>query len=121
MFDGVPASVGYIRAGKVRALGVTTAVRLEVLPDLPTVGEFVPGYGASAVNGIGAPKNTPAEIIEKLNAEINAALADATLKARLADMGAPVLAGSAADFGKLIARKSPEVGRSGSAGRNQVV
>ena len=103
MFDGVPASIEYIRAGKVRALAVTTAVRLEMLPDLPTIGEFVPGYEASAVNGIGAPKNTPAEIIEKLNAEINAALADAKLKARFADMGAPVLAGSAADFGKLIA------------------
>ena len=106
MFDGVPASIGYIRAGKVRALGVTTAARLEMLPDLPTIGEFVPGYDASAVNGIGAPKNTPAEIIEKLNGEINAALADAKLKARLADMGAPVLVGSAADFGKLIAEET---------------
>jgi tripartite-type tricarboxylate transporter receptor subunit TctC len=106
MFDGVPASIGYIRAGKVRALAVTTAVRLEVLADVPTMGEFVPGYEASAVNGIGAPKNTPAEIIEKLNAEINAALADAKLKARLADMGAPVLVGSAADFGKLIAEET---------------
>ncbi len=106
MFDGVPGSIEYIRAGKVRALAVTTAVRLEVLPDLPTIGEFVPGYEASAVNGIGAPKNTPAEIIEKLNAEINAALADAKLKARFADMGAPVLVGSAADFGKLIAEET---------------
>lgn len=106
MFDRVPASIGYIRAGKVRALAVTTAARLEVLPDLPTISEFVPGYEASAVNGIGAPKNTPAEIIEKLNGEINAALADAKLKARLADMGAPVLVGSAADFGKLIAEET---------------
>jgi tripartite-type tricarboxylate transporter receptor subunit TctC len=106
MFDGVPASIGYIRAGKVRALAVTTTARLEVLPDLPTISEFVPGYEASAVNGIGAPKNTPAEIIEKLNGEINAALADAKLKARLADMGAPVLVGSAADFGKLIAEET---------------
>jgi tripartite-type tricarboxylate transporter receptor subunit TctC len=106
MFDGVPASIGYIRAGKLRALAVTTAARLEVVPDLPTIGEFVAGYEASAVNGIGAPKNTPAEIIEKLNAEINAALADAKLKARLADMGAPVLAGSAADFGKLMAEET---------------
>jgi tripartite-type tricarboxylate transporter receptor subunit TctC len=106
MFDGVPASIGYIRAGKVRALGVTTAARLEVLRDLPTIGEFVPGYEASAVNGIGAPRNTPAAIIEKLNAEINAALADATLKARLAEMGAPPLPGSAADFGKLIAEET---------------
>jgi tripartite-type tricarboxylate transporter receptor subunit TctC len=106
MFDGVPASIGYIRAGKVRALAVTTAVRLEVLADVPTMGEFVPAYEASAVNGIGAPKNTPAEIVEKLNAEINAALADAKLKARLADMGAPALVGSAADFGKLIAEET---------------
>ena len=106
MFDGLPASIGYIRAGTVRALAVTTGARLEVLPDLPTIGEFVPGYEASAVNGIGAPKNTPAEIIEKLNGEINAALADAKLKARLADMGAPVLVGSPADFGKLIAEET---------------
>jgi tripartite-type tricarboxylate transporter receptor subunit TctC len=106
MFDGVPASIGYIRAGKVRALAVTTAARLEMLPDLPTIGEFVPGYDASAVNGIGAPKNTPAEIIEKLNAEINAALADVKLKARLADMGAQALVGSAADFGKLIVEET---------------
>lgn len=106
MFDAVPASIGYIKAGKVRALAVTTAVRLEVLADVPTIGEFVPGYEASAVNGIGAPKNTPAEIIEKLNAEINAALADAKLKTRLADMGAQVLAGSAAGFGKRIAEET---------------
>jgi tripartite-type tricarboxylate transporter receptor subunit TctC len=106
MFDAVPASIGYIRAGKVRALAVTTAARLETLPDLPTMGEFVPGYDASAVNGIGAPRNTPAEIIEKLNAEINAALADAKLKARLADMGAQVLVGSAADFSKLIVEET---------------
>jgi tripartite-type tricarboxylate transporter receptor subunit TctC len=106
MFDGIPSSIEYIRAGKVRALAVTTPARLEVLPDLPTIGEFVPDYEASAVNGIGAPKNTPTEIIEKLNAEINAALADAKLKARLADMGAPVLVSSAADFGKLIAEET---------------
>jgi tripartite-type tricarboxylate transporter receptor subunit TctC len=106
MFDGVPGSIEYIRAGKVRALAVTTAVRLEMLPDLPTIGEFVPGYEASSVNGIGAPKNTPTEIIEKLNAEINTALADAKLKARFAAMGAPVLVGSAADFGKLIAEET---------------
>ena len=111
MFDGVPASIGYIRAGKVRALAVTTAARLEVLPDLPTISEFVLGYEASAVNGIGAPKNTPAEIIEKLNGEINAALADAKLKARLADMGAPVLVGAAADFGKLIAEETDKWGK----------
>jgi len=86
MFDGVPGSIEYIRAGKVRALGVTTAMRLEIFPDVPTIGQFVPGYEASPVNGIGAPKNTPVEIIEKLNAEINAALVDTKMKARLADM-----------------------------------
>jgi tripartite-type tricarboxylate transporter receptor subunit TctC len=106
MFDGVPGSIEYIRAGKVRALAVTTAMRLEILPDLPTLGEFMPGYEANPVNGIGAPKNTPVEIIEKLNAEINAALVDPKMKARLADMGALPLPGSVADFGKLLAAET---------------
>ena len=82
---------------------MTTATRSEALPDIPTVGDFVPGYEASAWLGIGAPKNTPAEIVDKLNKEINAALADPKIKARLADLGGTVLAGSPADFGKLIA------------------
>ena len=99
----VPASIEYIRAGKLRALAVTTATRSEALPDIPTVGEFVPGYEASAWFGVGAPKNTPAEIVDKLNKEINAGLADPKIKARLADLGGTVLAGSPADFGKLIA------------------
>ena len=103
MFAAMPASIEYIRAGKLRALAVTTATRSEALPDIPTVGEFVPGYEASAWFGIGAPKNTPAEIIDKLNKEINAGLADPKIKARLADLGGTVLAGSPADFGKLIA------------------
>ena len=103
MFAATAASIEYIRAGKLRALAVTTATRSEALPDIPTVGEFVPGYEASGWFGIGAPKNTPAEIIDKLNKEINAALADPKMKARLADMGGTVLAGSPADFGKLIA------------------
>ena len=85
---------------------MTTATRSEVLPDIPTMGEFVPGYEASALDGIGAPKNTPAEIIDKLNKEINAALADPKMKARLADLGGTVLAGSPADFGKLIAEET---------------
>ena len=106
MFDGVPASIEYIRTGKVHPLAVTTAMRLEILPDLPTVGEFVPGYEASAVNGIGAPKNTPAEIIETLNAEINAGLGDANIKARFASMGAAMLAGSSTDFGKMLAAET---------------
>ena len=82
---------------------MTTATRSAALPDMPTVGDFVPGFEASAWFGIGAPKNTPAEIIEKLNKEINAGLADPKIKARLADLGGTVLAGSPADFGKLIA------------------
>ena len=103
MFATMPASIEYIRAGKLRALAVTTATRSEALPDIPTVGEFVPGYEASAWYGVGAPKNTPAEIVDKLNKEINAGLADPKIKARLADLGGTVLAGSPADFGKLIA------------------
>jgi tripartite-type tricarboxylate transporter receptor subunit TctC len=103
MFDLVPASIGYIRAGKLRPLAVTTATRSEVLPDLPTIGDFVPGYEASTWNGVVAPKGTPAEVIDKLNAGINAGLADATIKAQFADLGATPLALSPADFGKLIA------------------
>jgi tripartite-type tricarboxylate transporter receptor subunit TctC len=111
MFDGVPASIEYIKAAKVRALAVTTATRLEILPDVPAVGEFVPGYEASAVNGIGAPKNTPAEIIGTLNAEINAALVDVKMKSRFAAMGALVLPGSAADFGKMIVAETEKWAR----------
>src|SRR5207237_10656548 len=91
------------RAGKVRALAVTTATRSDALPDIPTVGEFVTGYEASPWWGVGVPRNTSAEIIDKLNREINAALADSKIKARLADLGGTVLPGSPADFGKLIA------------------
>ena len=87
MFATMASSIEYIRAGKLRALAVTTATRSEALPDIPTVGEFVPGYEASAGVGVGAPKNTPAEIVDKLNREINAALADPKMKARLADLG----------------------------------
>ena len=103
LFDPVSSSIEYIRAGKLRALAVTTASRSEAFPDTPTVAEFVPGYEASAFFGVGAPKNTPADIIEKLNKEINAGLADPKLKARLADLGGTVIAGSPADFRKLIA------------------
>jgi tripartite-type tricarboxylate transporter receptor subunit TctC len=103
MFDPLASSIGYIRAGKLRALAVTTATRSEALPDLPTVGEFVPGYEVSAVLGIGAPKRTHAEIIDKLNKEINAGLADPAMKARFADSVITALAGSSADFGKFIA------------------
>jgi tripartite-type tricarboxylate transporter receptor subunit TctC len=103
MFDLLPASIGYIRAGKLRALAVTTAQKSAVLPDLPTIAEFVPGYEASTWNGVVAPKGTPAGVIEKLNGAINAALADATIKARLADLGATTMPGSSADFGTFLA------------------
>ena len=102
-FGPMPSSIEHIRAGKLRALAVTTAARSETMPDLPTVGEFVPGYEASTWFGIGAPRNTPAEIVDRLNKEINAGLADPKIKARLADLGGTVLPGSPADFGKLIA------------------
>jgi tripartite-type tricarboxylate transporter receptor subunit TctC len=102
-FDVTTSSMEYIKAGKVRALAVTTATHFDALPDLPPISEFVPGYEASNVRGIGAPRNTPVEIIDKLNAEINAALLDPKLKMRLADLGATALVGSPADFRRLIA------------------
>ena len=103
MFDTMPAAIGYVRAGQLRALAVTTAMRSEALPDIPTVGEYVPGYEASSLYGVAAPSSTPAEIVDRLNREINAALADPAMKTRLADLGGIVIAGSPADFGKLIA------------------
>ncbi len=103
MFDNMPSSIEHIRAGKLRALAVTTAVRSPALPDVPTVAETVPGYEASAWFGMGAPKGTPPEVINKLNSEINAALADPNIQARLADLGGTVMAGTPADFGKVIA------------------
>ena len=111
MFSPIPPSIDYIRAGKLRALAVTTATRSEVLPDIPTVGDFVPGYEASRWVGIGAPKNTPAEIIDKLNKEINAALADPKMKARLADLGGTVLAGLARRLRQAHRRRNREVGQ----------
>ena len=106
MFLGPVGSIEYIRAGKLRALAVTTATRSDALPDIPTVGEFVPGYESSSWFGVGAPKNTPAEIVERLNKEINAALADPKMKARFADIGATVFASSPADFGRLVAEET---------------
>ena len=102
MFATAPSSIEFVRAGKLRALAVTTAARLEALPGIATVGEFVPGYEASGFYGLGAPKNTPLEIIDKLNKEINAGLADPKMKARLADLGGTLMAQSPAEFGKLI-------------------
>ncbi len=103
MFATMSSSIEYVRGGKLRALAVTTRTRSPVLPDIPTVAEFAPGYESSFWTGVGAPKNTPAEIVDKLNKEINAALADPKMKARLAELGATVLPGSPADFGKLLA------------------
>jgi tripartite-type tricarboxylate transporter receptor subunit TctC len=103
LFATTPGTTDFIRTGKLRALAVTTAWRAGVLPDLPTVGDFVPGYEASQWYGIGAPKNTPAEIVNKLNKEINAALTDPRMKSRFADIGGEPLPGSPAEFGKLIA------------------
>jgi tripartite-type tricarboxylate transporter receptor subunit TctC len=111
MFDTMPAAIGYVRAGKLRALAVTTATRSEVLPDIPTVGEYVPGYEASSLYGVAAPRNTPAEIVDKLNREINAALNDPAMKTRLADLGGIVLAGSPADFARLIAAETEKWGK----------
>jgi len=101
-FDVITSSIGYIKSGKLRALAVTGAQRSELLPDIPTIGEFVPGYEASNIRGVGAPKNTSAEIIRKLNMDINAALADPKMRARLADVGGAPLPMTPADFGKLI-------------------
>jgi tripartite-type tricarboxylate transporter receptor subunit TctC len=102
-FAPIAASIEYVRDGRLRALAVTTAARTDALPDVPTIAEFVPGYDSSGFYGIGAPKNTPADIVDKLNKAINAGLADATLKARLAALGSVPFPGSPADFGKLVA------------------
>jgi tripartite-type tricarboxylate transporter receptor subunit TctC len=111
MFIGTVGVVEHIQSGKLRAIAVTTAARADVLPNLPTVGDFVPGYESSAWFGIGAPRNTPTEIVDKLNREINAALADPKMKARLADVGGQVLSGSPADFGRLIAVETEKWGK----------
>jgi len=110
-FEPLSASIEYIRAGKLRALAVSTLARSQALPDVPTVNEFMPGYESSGWYGVAAPKNTPAEIVDKLNKEINAALADPKLKARLVDLGGTTLAGSPADFGKLIADETEKWGK----------
>jgi tripartite-type tricarboxylate transporter receptor subunit TctC len=111
MFDNVSSSIEHIRAGKLRPLAVTTTTRSEALPDIPTIGDFLPGYEASVVNGVGAPRDTPPEIIERLNTEINAGLADAKIRARLAELAATVLAGSSASYGKLIADDTEKWGK----------
>jgi tripartite-type tricarboxylate transporter receptor subunit TctC len=111
IFGTMPASIAYVKAGKLRALAVTTATRAALLPDIPTLNEFLPGYEASQWYGIVAPKNTPPEIVERLNQEINAGLADPTMKGRLADLGGAIMSGSPADFGTLLADETEKWGR----------
>jgi len=111
LFANPAQSIPYTGAGRLRALAITTATRSEALPDIPTVTEFVPGYEASSIFGFGAPKDTPAEIIDKLNKEINAVLGDPEIKARVADLDGTVLVGSPADFGKLIAEQTEKWGK----------
>jgi tripartite-type tricarboxylate transporter receptor subunit TctC len=103
MFGSMPGTIEYIKAGQLRALAVATATRSDVLPDIPTIGDFVPGYEVTTFYGVGVPKNTPVEIVDRLNKEINAALADPKMKARIADLGGTVIPGSPAQFAKLIA------------------
>jgi tripartite-type tricarboxylate transporter receptor subunit TctC len=111
MCDNISTSIGHIRAGKLRALAVTTATRSEMLPELPTVGDFLPGFEQSAFFGIGAPRTTPPDIIERLNQEINAGLADPKIKAQLTEVAGQSLRGSPADFGKLIAEETAKWGK----------
>jgi tripartite-type tricarboxylate transporter receptor subunit TctC len=111
MFNTTQASIPHIKAGKVRALAVTTAGRSQLLPDLPTVGDFVPGYESSGSFGFGAPRGTPAEIVEKLNREINAVLADPKARARIAELGGEPLSGSPAEYGRLLAEESEKWGK----------
>ena len=110
-FDAIASSIGHVRAGRLRALGVSTEARIDVLPDLPTVGEFVPGYEATGTQGIGAPHHTPVEIIDKLNREINAGLADPRIKAGIADLGNAPLALSRDEYGKLLAEETEKWGK----------
>lgn len=105
-FDAVASSIGHIRAGRLRALGVGDAKRIDALPDVPAVAEFVPGFEASGTQGLGAPRNTPVEIIDKLNREINASLADPRIRARIVDLGNAPLALSPAEYGKLLAEET---------------
>jgi tripartite-type tricarboxylate transporter receptor subunit TctC len=107
----MPASIQYIRAGKLRALAVTTATRSEALPDIPAVGDFLPGYEATSWYGVGVPKKTPTEIVEKLNKEINAALADPKLKARFADLGAEPMSMTPAEFAKFVVDETEKWGK----------
>jgi tripartite-type tricarboxylate transporter receptor subunit TctC len=110
-FGPMPSSIEYIKTGKLRGLAVTTATRSEVLPDIPTIGDFLPGYEASTWSGVGTPKKTSTEIVDTLNRQINAGLRDPKLKAQLAELGGMILPGSPADFGKLIAAETEKWGK----------
>ena len=111
MFDPVVSSLSHIQAGKLRPLAVTTSTRSEVLPDIPTVGDFLPGYEASIWFGVGAPRNTPSEIVDRLNKEINAGLTDPKIKSRFAELGGTTLPGSPADFAELIGDETEKWGK----------
>ena len=111
MFDNIPTAMEHVKSGKLRGLAVTGAARSEMLPDLPTVADFLPGYEATSWYGLGAPKGTPAEIVEKLNREVNAILAEPKTKARFLELGAIMQPGSAADFGKLVADETEKWGK----------
>jgi tripartite-type tricarboxylate transporter receptor subunit TctC len=112
MFANMPASIAYVRAGSLRALAITSRTRFDALPDIPAVGEFVPGYEATSVYGLGGPKNMPAAIVERLNKEVNAGLADPKIKGRVADLGGSApLTGTPAEFGKLIADETEKWGK----------
>jgi tripartite-type tricarboxylate transporter receptor subunit TctC len=106
IFSTMPPAIGHIKAGRLRALAVTSATRSPAVPDLPTIGDFLPGYEATLLQGLGAPKNVPAGIIDRLNRETNAALADPGIKARLADLGSEPVAMAPADFGELLAAEA---------------
>jgi tripartite-type tricarboxylate transporter receptor subunit TctC len=111
VFVNPAPSIGYVRTGQLRALAITTATRSEALPDIPTIGEFVPGYEASSIFGLGAPKGTPTEIVDRLNSAINAALADPHFKAQLANLDGIVVGGSPSDFGRIIADETEKWGK----------
>jgi tripartite-type tricarboxylate transporter receptor subunit TctC len=111
IFDNMPGSIGYLRAGKLRPLAVTTAARSQLMPEVPPLADFVPGYAASAWYGVGAPKGTPAGIVDKLNQAINAALADPAIQARLIDLGGTVLAGTPADLARFVAQETEKWGK----------
>src|SRR5262249_44134565 len=110
-FDNLAGSIEFIKLGKLRPLAITSTARSDKLPEVPALHEFLPGFEASVWGGVGAPKNTPADIIGKLNREINAALGDPQIKSRIEDLGGTVLAGSPADFGKLIAEETEKWGK----------